>query len=806
MNLFLTLLLCFSYYEESFIEPDDDQEPVRRKSKSKKKSSFNQSTSERKLSDNNFVVPSEHLKKRCTVKYTIPGKLEGKKLINVLYLGDCAEISVQNASIMVKCYVVGNKSFVPFTIIHKIRTDESQAPLEIRSHDIQLDFTFTDEKINDKITDKPFYYLKENNADGYGYLVEPEPVCGTIPTKIEEKSVKCSDDDILLSRPCKFHWATLDKMVKETIRHLDFLERKRNEKLKCSEFDSSDATNNAIGGEKSKNKLRESQVPNVTINVSGDHLIYEKPLWRFQKFNDVTGTGLPCAGLVLMTRSLYDKSHRSFYKPFSIFIKSIRNLPPSVKENYKIDKISLEYSFPPIFDREVIEPHEIDDILEIKFNCPKTFFNDSVPDENLIEALQNGYLVVRIVGHRNIIDSINGPRVWGQELNCTDFTKRFSEFIGIDKSMDLNDRVERETEKNDGENNMAKKKNGKNNKAKKNNGENNKTKKNNGKNKNKSIVSIEIEPPKIESVTLGYAFVSLNNSIKYSCMTVKFAEIRSSYLPVSENLHLGPMNVLYFHSDRRRIQKGLIPSQDFIYHNTTLKIEFKSGYDLMKNVLSNVLLPTLYKVCIIIDNDTSRVYSLLKQILEHNKSCLPYSPLIPTNKFQNLFIRPDIQSEFMRDKDNMMVENGSKSYVIENEFDDCVTGFMVDAIDFSILFCECLEIHALPKILVHRYQMPRDEGKLLYDSNLVFTTRFYREFVKFGGIFVSALGLPLRAILTHARLKDYIPPTALRCIESLVAITDSTRVRRNLFPSNSELLSMDMEFGVPLHRADLYAT
>ncbi|KAK5649944.1 hypothetical protein RI129_000973 [Pyrocoelia pectoralis] len=138
-----------------------------------------------------------------------------------------------------------------------------------------------------------------------------------------------------------------------------------------------------------------------------------------------------------------------------------------------------------------------------------------------------------------------------------------------------------------------------------------------------------------------------------------------------------------------------------------------------------------------------------------------------------------------------------------NDYNRIVTGFIIFNGDNCILFIEASSNGLVSYIWSLIKDNSRPEVRIFYNSDFCFERRIYSDLIQYGGVYTISLKIPLDDILNQylVYLEGSMPLPCWEALKKLNILIKSNTMRSmvycSLFPTSREILSLDMEFGVP---------
>lgn len=218
--------------------------------------------------------------------------------------------------------------------------------------------------------------------------------------------------------------------------------------------------------------------------------------------------------------------------------------------------------------------------------------------------------------------------------------------------------------------------------------------------------------------------------------------------------------------------------------DTNLHIQVSLGFKLDKFIDDESSVK--YKRLLLIVYDLSIANYLISDILCYNQQF--HSSVLVKNLF--------MYTENIKNVE----ENGNESETKEQ----LLTGFWIDNGNSIILFLEGCRANYCMEIMHYKVKFMNESlCRVYYNSATYFYKRIYENFVAFGGIYKITLKYQLQKIFqvqwTH--ISKCVPKPAFEALKKLQYLLEMPSLKvisqHAVFPTVNELLSFDMEFGVP---------
>ncbi|XP_017776186.1 PREDICTED: uncharacterized protein LOC108562384 [Nicrophorus vespilloides] len=234
------------------------------------------------------------------------------------------------------------------------------------------------------------------------------------------------------------------------------------------------------------------------------------------------------------------------------------------------------------------------------------------------------------------------------------------------------------------------------------------------------------------------------------------------------------------HLDPTTNFKGYTPLKDtdLLTHGTSLKIEVFLGAPLY-GISQMLATPEFFRRLLLIVYKEEVAVVLLNEILSQNQD----------------LTQEVIVCNYMQIQDGNNLDTTS----------ELVTGFMIDNGNSYLFFIEAsMKNYCLEMIWMQIKVLNESACKMLYSTNYVYSRRIYEKFLSIGGLFTIALKIPLQEIF---RIKDIylegnLPKPCFKALMKLQMLLKTPTMREInqycLFPTANELISLNVEFGVPV--------
>ncbi|XP_014254927.1 uncharacterized protein LOC106669749 isoform X2 [Cimex lectularius] len=503
--------------------------------------------------------------------------------------------------------------------------------------------------------------------------------------------------------------------------------------------------------------IEKMEPPNVTISfMTCEHA--RKPLLKKNNNLILTGDQLlydkqtwdldsgPLATKVkqfaiwISPSNMLSREFREEYIPLGISLKRMINVPLNLP-NIDFSKLSLEYSLKDVIRQEVLVDNIDWEQGIIYFNYYKMHIFKNIPQINLIRALQFNKLKIKLLAP--LKKSTARYTICPLTGNITD-----NQLFHLQMQ---DDRISKRSVFRP---------------------------MNEPSPKNKKVV-----PSK---VVIGCAYLDLSSilgcAFRMDCNVPITAWEETKILECEEI-----KNPFLFHDYDMSIPTIVetVNESKWISAGTMIKVSVRYAGPSLRDKLDILRQKNEHYKKIIIKFNTGRqfVANIIQRIISMNKCALPEaSSFIPAVPHYGINLAEQDLTE---------------------EYPCLITGFLIDNFNSSLLVLEGVDKLTFNNSLLDVMVLPTSEGQVIYNSNLLFNQRSYKDFIKTGGIYIITLKRPFIELL-HKKLlrkKGNCPVRALRAfykIEELYACPSMEfAIRNKSFPSTQDLRSFEMEFGVP---------
>ncbi|GJQ72731.1 hypothetical protein Trydic_g1388 [Trypoxylus dichotomus] len=177
--------------------------------------------------------------------------------------------------------------------------------------------------------------------------------------------------------------------------------------------------------------------------------------------------------------------------------------------------------------------------------------------------------------------------------------------------------------------------------------------------------------------------------------------------------------------------------------------------------------------------------SLLSEVLQYNQG-----------NFTKEIIIPDLNKA---DSEYVNFAMNDEGYL---------SGFVIDDGGTFVFFLEGIYQHKLVWLWKKYHKYPPEEMTIYFNSDFVYEERLYKAFLTLRGLCIITLQKPLRDILAQNAfyLEGNVPIPAWQAAKKLDILFRATTLKDmfqyNLLPTPDELLSLSMEWGVPIKWRD----
>ncbi|KAF5290138.1 hypothetical protein FQR65_LT11650 [Abscondita terminalis] len=705
-----------------------------------------------------------------------------KYAIDVLCWGEIAKIFSNDGDFTIKCFVSKGIAWIPISVRHDINEFSDAEVFKLHEHIINYSFITTPSKLGKRAkTEKSkAYFIKEADIDSaerfiLAYSSDPNinPTDdGTLEKDIEDFLWECADKPGALDRQeivsrlqflkDPLHKYTVNKIIDDCIHNKNFnckdfapicpsplTEEQTEKSAKMTAFDKNSNSKNLKKDKQFDKKIkkeadktsktkenRKGKGSDVKISVPGE-IFYTDPNLSVHKLN-MESSQISQAFIITSATDILTREQKFQLNPLIIKIGKVSNLPLDILEKYRFKQIYACYNVPYIARCTTNKKH-MNDCVE--FNEGHAHFLHNVSKLKISEFLLTQRLYVEIRGEREEQDSVR-PNLFGQEK----------------EDAAISDLIDSTT--------------------------------------CSRILQTSTTEPTV--VTLAVACFHLSSLMK---PIWDFKEIKSCHHPDSmlyeklsknsdtlqfvDTVTINEINLV------RLKPKSWSPLTEDILttYGTTVSIEVYLSAPLC-DVLTMFTYPTLYNRLLFVVNDTKTARFFFHLIMLHN---------------QDIFGPETVLVNYL--KSGIKPTNLKMKHVTSDERDlrPAVTGFILNNATSYAFFIEGMNNSLITDIWTKIKDSQKSLMKIFYNSNFLFERRIYPEFLKFGGVYVINLQKSLFDILNQnlLYLEGSVPTPCWDALKKFDLMFNSRSFKVmhqcNLFPTAKELLSLDMEYGVP-HR------
>ncbi|KAL1140937.1 hypothetical protein AAG570_000865 [Ranatra chinensis] len=717
--------------------------------------------------DPNFMRSCPAVKQACSIKYQLTESKSSMYSITIVYWGQIAKVYTKERVQPVKCLVRGSLAWVIFSIGHKLNIDNIKSLLKVHHDGIAFNFGEEKKHLHPKArSDGPRTYYKFGGDSDTGEwscrLVEAVP--GTIPPpplpeEEEFESEVPKGSEIISSVRRQPDVSHRDAIIESLLRTEVYLAgrpefdaavepKEEEEKSKETQINRTESINE----DRPKPTGKKEKQVKKQIKITGDQLFFEWPHWSAGCFDPTER--VPYIGLCLSVKRLMNEEQREIINTFGVYIKSVTGLPEKPVDAFSVNCLGVECclggAFPPfeVDPVPLVRPSSTVEIARVK-----TIFFANSDDRRVIESLQKECLHFKIYGfgRRNATEN-GGGCLFGTEPGDDGISNRVH-------NRPAPENVPTPTGK------EAKKK---------------KTQK-----KGPTVT-------KDDKLLIG--FVSVDCS---SFMRGEYRLDSSYHLTTQDTLdgHAKELKewdtVMAINYEKKGKEEGIIQQSDFLTNDTQMQVVVQLSWASRVSCLANSLNQHgNYSCAILMITDREFAARLLRRLYKWNAA-------IPQNvcALQRMGFRlknSRTEKEAARDLSNLPVDVRER----------LVTGFMVDCIEVTVMAIEGLATFSMPFLFSNIIQMHPKQGRMLYNSDILFTQRLYPELLTVSCVYAITLSQTLSSLVRHRRAYSdgSLPRPAWKALRSLDLLVRCATLRsalqQNLLPSAKDLLSLDVEFGV----------
>ncbi|KAK9512078.1 hypothetical protein O3M35_000587 [Rhynocoris fuscipes] len=797
----ITFLIAVPYRKNPTLIPTKVKPKVRKKEKKK----LELPVEELEELDEHFIKCDKELKYKCSISYKLFETND--TTISVVCWGKIAKIFLKDQVVAIRTVIRNDVAWISFSISHIVKP--IKIPLTPKILEYRLEFSIISD--NPKIllpkaqSDQPeiYYSYKEGEIIDCGdhefeIILPTEP--GEIPkqlpseTKIQSKLVEekyCTLKGIpsYLHRNHVIH--QLEKSQCKLINmNLPLTFEEQLEKIKKTQKSKKKPKSPESKSKTGKTEITENMTDEnkCTLVITGEELLYEKIIWMKDKY-DISSEIL-YAGVWLTTDTLIDEEARNYFQPIGVLLSSVENLPISDPSYRKCKRIGIKYSLGSLFSHKIPSIPIEKPTSFIDINNTKIFFTNNISPVKLLECFQSNKLLIEIYGHLHISVSSSGA-MFTQESKDELFSKRNQTKLYPD--FDLSKHYSDESDKQN--------------------------------------VSEEL----LEEVLLGCAEINCFELICGGCRIETNAQIMSGILPSEEREEqnvINNFNTLEVYDYKPHI-KGVLTDGYLIKNNTTVRICIKLLGPLNLTVKNNPKTVYFTRMLLVIKCE-KRATRILKRLFSYNGQkignaglvpCIPYykgDVIRGTATLTKSHVSDSYHSTYEHENGPEEQESSELSPPSEKPISSAkqvydslvqgrnlanlITGFAIDNYDKCLIFVEGVSSVIDVEVWTRVADLKSSEGSILYDSDHVFTERLYDDFISIGGIYPIIMVVPMDNIFENSKsfLAGYIPVPAWRALLSIRKLLECQSmhmvIQEKLLPTCSQLICLNLEYGVPLYR------
>nr|XP_014292607.1 uncharacterized protein LOC106691378 isoform X1 [Halyomorpha halys] len=541
---------------------------------------------------------------------------------------------------------------------------------------------------------------------------------------------------------------------------------------------------------------------NCTMFLPVANLFYDKSVWVLKNERPIS-RNIQDIFVFVTVYSFLDEEAREIINPFCINLHSLQYLPVKGLEAEGISRIFVEYELEPIIPLTRTKVQILDDGFESinQFKDIKVFLTDKFSPLTIISSLQSKKLLVRVIGIKGILPEIKYTKdivLYGSDMNDDRFSNCIklpmkNEFYEFPRAKPTTP-VKHKSLKQQRSSKVSAGKSGR------------------GKSKKRDEMQLLYRNKEFH-VLIGIARIDLSPLIFGNSSITAYEQLSS--LPVKIGGHLTPdiehLTITVVHRDFCRYEKPEVRNSLLYENNAMVKLTAKCGF-LLKPQAANMD-PSIMKgfsrvIVILMDKDFA--INILQKILTQNRESLDMKdydlPLVPFRKMykteqaepsKSLLLFPKESIYWTKD---VVSENPTKMISSEMYF----TGFCIDCLNTILMYIEGPTVTTFPTLLTELNKFNVNQGRIFYSSDLIYETRIYGAFKHFGGIYCITMASTVEDFIRKGCSLCYgvsVPSPAWKALKMisklLEGITVLKAVQDNYLPHPEQLISFDIEFGLP---------
>ncbi|XP_049803900.1 uncharacterized protein LOC126240638 [Schistocerca nitens] len=250
-----------------------------------------------------------------------------------------------------------------------------------------------------------------------------------------------------------------------------------------------------------------------------------------------------------------------------------------------------------------------------------------------------------------------------------------------------------------------------------------------------------------------------------------------------------------------------------------LTVEVDMGYALQPSLHLLLTSPSVFSRLCVILKDLKLACHIIAEVFKVNSANL--GSIIPLTDYQSAMASDYNVTKLYYNQRNESAANGlslsrdrmSMSYLsTELSLQESlilvdttpITGFAIDGVDKVLVYAEGPANSQFQRLWQAVMHIKENQGNVMYNSDLAFDDRLYTPFLVFAcGFMVITLKERLEDTLSRPKIfsEGAVPLPACRALKKLKQLLETREMKDasqgHMFPTVNELLSFDLEFGVP---------
>uniref|UniRef100_A0A1B6DHJ0 DUF4550 domain-containing protein n=2 Tax=Clastoptera arizonana TaxID=38151 RepID=A0A1B6DHJ0_9HEMI len=683
-----------------------------------------------------------NLKEICHVEYfLLPPENLPSYQIDIICWEKVAKIFTKESVCCVQSYIYKDVTWVAFSVLHKLPSIADETLINLLGQDLKFIFSQQSNDVMPHVkndSSKKFFItpcenilIEEKSVFRPVSQIEPPlTVFDNVESKLERfdcfESIYNESLCILCELPCTLH----ERFIFEKIYNFKIQKVKMNNEREYSVQDAKNErkNNNKIKKVSSKSNKATDDKSKITLNLRAD-MFFEGGRILMTEGNNLSST-FAYAGIFLSVNNIMTFEQKKNLNPFTLNIKTLFNIPPQIIDKYGIQKVFCEFELDNFIWKNETTKVDYTNSKKIDFNHSHVVFMPLVDDTSSVdaindaflkyEAIQTGRLLIKVYATASSQEERIIPYVFGQLVTdphiSSHHTKVFHRTLVF----------------------------------------------NNYQNK--------------DQILLGTAVFNLFPLTKGIVSYEDFCTLTS--IPVSFGINIAEsstVNYISLHEEINKYDKtitGVIPEATLLEMLTMLQIRVTLASPLIHLSLSQIMsLPKVYSRVIVIYKDITAAAKVLYKIYSINSELLG---LRKVSNFEHTEFNGLLNNETeLKDVISYELKRLSISVSLRSTRTDSepfhekrrnhthmITGFFLDNFNEGILVLEGLTTSTFPHIYAEIYNLPISSGRVIYNSNVLFSTRLYKDMALFGGIYLITMSVPIETLLlrpsTYVRGK--VPP------------------------------------------------